>query len=147
MRVILLKEVEKLGKPGDIVEVADGYGRNYLIPYGFALEAKKGYVRDLEHKKKMVEIRLRKERERAEGIAKKLEKVTLVIKKKVGEEGKLFGSVTAMDIEKALKEKGFDIDRRNILLEEPFKHVGSYTVKVKVHPEKVAEVKVSVEPE
>ncbi len=147
MRVILLKEIEKLGKPGDIVEVSDGYGRNYLIPYGFALEAKKGYVRDLEHKKKMVEIKIQKERRRAQSLAERLSKTVLTIKKKVGEEGKLFGSVTASDIEKALKDMGMEVDRKSIIIDEPIKHVGSYTVKVRVHPEATAELKLNIEPE
>ncbi len=147
MRVILLKEIEKLGSPGDVVEVKDGYGRNYLIPMGYALEARKGYLKDLEHKKRIVEAKLRKERRKAETIAEKLERMVLTIKKKVGEEGKLFGSVTAMDIEKALEGEGIEVDRRNILIEEPIKHVGDYTVKVRVHPERTVDLKLVVEGE
>ncbi len=147
MRVILIREVEKLGSPGDVVEVRDGYARNFLIPMGYALEARKGYLRDLEHKKSIVEAKLRKEKKRAEEVAEKLKDLTLTIKKKVGEEGKLFGSVTAKDIEQALKEVGVEVDRRNIVIEEPIKHVGDYKVKVRVHPEKSVDLSIVVEGE
>jgi large subunit ribosomal protein L9 len=148
MKVILRKEVKKLGKEGDLVEVADGYGRNYLIPRGVADEATPENVRILKRRKKE-EARLAEDRlEDAQEYAENLKKVNLLIKIKAGENGKLFGSVNTKDIAEALeKDHKIKIDKRKIELEEPIKTVGEHMVDVKLHPEVKGQVKVTIEGE
>lgn len=144
MKVILRKEHEKLGAIGDVVEVKDGYARNYLIPRNIAYPATKSAMAALEEEKKQAELRKTKELKAAERLAGELEKVSITIQMNVGEDDKLFGSVTSQMIADALKEKGFTIDKRIIDLEEPIKALGIYNVNVKLHQNVTGKVKVWV---
>lgn len=144
MQVILREDIEKLGKIGDLVKVADGYARNYLVPTKKAIEATPKNVHAMEHAKKMVADRLRKLKKQAVADADNIKTLAVTIKAKAGEEGKLFGSVTTMDIAEAAKAQGVVIDKRKIALEEPIKRLGDYTVTVKLHADITAEFKVSV---
>ena len=144
MKVILRKEHEKLGNVGDAVDVKDGYARNYLIPRNIAYPATKGAMAALEEEKKQAERRTAKELKGSEKIAADLEKVSVTIQMKVGEDEKLFGSVTSQMIADALKDQGFTIDKRIIDLEEPIKALGIYNVDVKLHQSVTGKVKVWV---
>jgi len=144
MQVILREDIDKLGKIGDLVKVADGYARNYLVPGKKAIEATPDNVHAMEHAKKMVADRLRKLKKEAAADADQIKGLSIEIRAKVGEEGKLFGSVTSMDIIEAAKAKGVTIDKRKIVLEEPIKRVGEYTITVKLHTDVTADFKVSV---
>ncbi len=141
MKVILRKNFEQLGKIGDIVEVKDGYARNFLIPRDIAAVATKGNIRALEVEKEQKAKKLAKALEDAKALAEKLSSASVSIPVKVGEEDKIFGSVTAQMIADALKEKGFDIDKRKIEIKEPIKSLGIYDVAVKVYPSVEATVK------
>ncbi len=144
MKVILKKSMERLGGYGDEVTVAGGYGRNYLIPKGIAIEATPGNLRQLNSEK---EAYLKKEAAKkadAQKHADKLSLVSLSFAKKVGEEGKLFGSVTAHDIEVELKAQGFELERKAIQLDDHIKTIGSHIVTIKVAPEVNAEITVEV---
>jgi large subunit ribosomal protein L9 len=132
MKVILRKDAEKLGKIGEMITVKDGYARNYLLPRGIAYEATDGSLRQLEEERKQLERRNEKERKHAENLATQLEKISVTIKMKVGEEDKLFGSVTSQMIADALVEKEITLDKRHIELEEPLKALGIYDVPVKL---------------
>jgi large subunit ribosomal protein L9 len=132
MKVILRKDAEKLGRIGEIITVKDGYARNYLLPRGIAYEATDGSLRQLEEERKQQERRNEKERKNAESLATQLEKISVTIKMKVGEEDKLFGSVTAQMIAETLAEKDITLDKRHIELEEPLKALGIYDVPVKL---------------
>ena len=121
MKIILAKDVEKLGSAGDMVKVKDGYARNYLIPKGFALVANEKSVKQLEFNKRMIEKKINTEVIEAKIVASKLAACEIKIRKKVGEEGKLFGSVTNREIEDALKEQGFEINHRDIVLDSNIK--------------------------
>jgi large subunit ribosomal protein L9 len=144
MEVILLEDIPNLGHITDLVKVSDGFGRNYLLPQKKALKAtpKNIALAKLE-KERQEKIRL-KEKNDAEKLAKKIASISCTISKQVGEENKIFGSVTSIDIEKALKNEEFEIDRKNIILPEPIKSIGIYTIPVKVHPEVTAQLKVWV---
>lgn len=144
MKVILKEDVPKLGKTGDIVTVSNGYGRNYLLPRGMAALASSRSLKEVEHQKKVIQNRLERQRQESLELARRLETVTCTLARRVGEEDKLFGSVTARDIEGALQSHGILVDRRKILLEEPIKKLGEYTVPVKLHPEVTGMVKVNV---
>jgi large subunit ribosomal protein L9 len=144
MKVILRKEHEKLGAIGDVVEVKDGYARNYLFPRKFAYPATEGAMAALEEEKKQAERRQHKELKGSEKLAADLEKVSVTVQMKVGEDEKLFGSVTAQMIADALKEQGFSIDKRIIELDEPIKALGIYNVNVKLHQNVTGKVKVWV---
>ncbi len=144
MRIILRQEVENLGGMGDIVEVKDGYARNYLIPKGWAVPATKQNLRQFEEEKKRLLLRENKERRAAEVLAEQLGKISITAHVAVGEEDRIFGAVTSHDVAQLLQEKGFNIDRRKIVLEEPIKALGIYEVPIKLHPEVVAKVKVWV---
>ncbi len=144
MEVILRKEHEKLGAVGTKVVVKDGYARNYLIPRGLAYEATEGALRALDEEKKQTERRSSKELKSSEKIAQELDKVSVTIQMKVGEDEKLFGSVTSQMIADSLKEKGIEIDKRIIDLEEPIKALGIYTVNIKLHQNVTGKVKVWV---
>ena len=132
MKVILRKDSEKLGRVSEVVSVKDGYARNYLIPRGIAYEATDGSLRQLEEENKQQSRRADKEHVHAEALAANLAKVSITIKMKVGEEEKLFGSVTAQMIADALIEKEITLDKRQIELEEPLKALGIYDVPVKL---------------
>ncbi len=144
MQVILLEDVPSLGKAGDTVKVSDGYGRNYLIPHKKAAFATEKSIKALEHQKRQVQQRMGKMRRDAEGMAEQIGKLSCTFVKTVGESGKLFGSVTSMDIESYLKENGINVDRKKIQLEEPIKNLGMYTVPIKLYPEVTARLKVWV---
>jgi len=144
MKVILKENIETLGHIGDIVKVAPGYARNYLLPKGLAIEATEKNAKALDHALRQMAYKKNKALESARGLAAKLEAVAIELAHQAGEEGKLFGSVTNMEIAAFLKDKGFDIDRKTVVLAEPIKQVGEYSVPVKVHPEVTATLKVSV---
>ncbi|NOX88942.1 MAG: 50S ribosomal protein L9 [Calditrichaeota bacterium] len=144
MEIILRQDYEGLGKTGDIVKVKDGYARNYLIPKGIAYIASKENRKRLENDLKVRSWRQEKEKRIAEEFAKKLESVSCTIPVQVGEEDKLFGSVTSQNIADALSAQGFEVDRRKIQLDEPIKSLGIYSVPIKLHPEVQAMVKVWV---
>ncbi len=145
MRIILQKEVEKLGGPGDIVQVADGYARNYLIPRGFAVPASKGAVRHSEKLKAGNEERQRRARAEAQELATRLAKTPVRIQARAGDEGRLFGSITAQDIADELSRSlEQPVDRRRISLEEPIRSVGVHSVRIHLHPEVDANVTVDV---
>jgi large subunit ribosomal protein L9 len=147
MKVILTKEVEPLGFEGDIVAVANGYARNYLIPKGFALEATSQNVKFMESQRKKIEIRRLKAKEDAEKVKERIGDVAVTIIQKAGEEGRLYGSVTTMDIAAELEKQGIAIERRKIVLDKPIKSLGDFDVPVKIHPEVKASIKVTVTPE
>lgn len=144
MQVILREDIDKLGNIGDLVKVADGYARNYLVPNKKAIEATPDNLNAMNHAKKMVSDRIRKIKKVATAEADQLRGLAVIIKAKTGEEGKLFGSVTSMDIADAVKAKGVEIDKRKIVLDEPIKRLGDYTVSVKMHADILADIKVSV---
>jgi large subunit ribosomal protein L9 len=144
MKVILKENIESLGHIGDIVKVAPGYARNYLVPKGFAIEATEKNAKALEHDKRQLAYKKNKTLESARSLAAKLEGLVIELVHQAGEEGKLFGSVTNMEIALFLTQKGFDIDRKKIVLAESIKQVGEFSVPVKIHPEVVATLKVTV---
>jgi large subunit ribosomal protein L9 len=142
--MILREDVENLGKIGQVVEVAAGYGRNYLLPRGLAVKASTKNLKEQEHQKKLIQARMDRQRKDAKELAGSLDAVSCTIARKTGEEEKLFGSVTSRDIEEALREEGFSIDRKRILLEEPIKKLGLYTVPVRLHADVTGNIKVWV---
>ena len=144
MKVILKENIETLGHIGDIVKVAPGYARNYLLPKGFAVEATEKNAKALEHVKRQMAYKKDKVTESAKLLVAKLEELSIELFHKVGADEKLFGSVTNMEIANFIKEKGFDIDRKKIVLAEPIKQLGEYSVPVKLHPEVTATLKVVV---
>ena len=144
MQVILREDIDKLGSIGDLVKVADGYARNFLVPKKKAIEATPDNLNAMTHVKKMVSDRIRKIKKDATAEADQLRGLSISIKAKTGEEGKIFGSVTSMDIADAVKAQGVEIDKRKIVLDEPIKRLGDYTVTVKLHGDIHADLKVSV---
>jgi large subunit ribosomal protein L9 len=144
MKLILKENIEHLGQIGDIVKVAPGYARNYLLPKGFAIEATDRNAKALEHAKRQLAYKKNKNLEAAKNLIAKLEALTIQLSHQAGEEGKLFGSVTNMEIAAFLKNNGFEIDRKKIVLAEPIKQLGEYNVPVKIHPEIAATLKVTV---
>ncbi len=144
MRVILTQRVHNLGNTGDVVSVADGYGRNYLIPRQLAVFADEKNVKRLRHKKLLLEQQLKKERIVAQDFAKRLEQTQVTITRKAGENDKLFGSVTSQDIVEVLKAEELEVDRKSVVIPEPIKTLGYHQVKVKVAPEVEASFKVWV---
>jgi len=147
MEVILREDVANLGKMGEVVRVRDGYARNYLLPRKLVLVANKKNLKSFEHQKRVVADQRGRVVKQAETLAEKLAALSLVFPVKAGEEGKLFGSVTNIDIEKALKAKGFEVERRKIHLAEPIKALGDYEVAVRLTADVTANVKLSVVPE
>jgi large subunit ribosomal protein L9 len=147
MKVILKQDVEKLGKAGDIVKVAPGYGRNFLIPKLLATEATPGNIKIVEQER-LARVRHDfREKEAATLLAREIVKLTPVIRRKIGEGGSLYGSVTAMDIADFLVAHKVDIDKRKIQLDDPIKTVGEYQVSIRLHREVTVPIKVIVEPE
>jgi large subunit ribosomal protein L9 len=147
MEVILKEDVNKLGHRGDVVKIADGYGRNYLLPGKLAIEATANNKAVIEQMKGSSIRKLAKEKVIAEDLAKQLEAVELVFERKVGENDHLFGSVTSGDIAHQLEEKGYTIDRRKISLEEPLKSLGEFHVPIKLHREVTSHIKVTIKGE
>ena len=144
MEVILKEDVPKLGHRGEVVKVAEGYGRNYLLPKRLAIEATKGNRAVIEQMKVSSERRSAREKADAEGLSKQLEGATLSFTRKAGEQDHLFGSVTNVDIAEALASQGFTVDRRKIQLDEPIKNLGEFAVTIKLHRDITAQVKVVV---
>ena len=144
MKVILNENIETLGHIGDIVKVAPGYARNYLLPKKLAVLETEGNAKALEHTKRQMTYKKNNALEAAKNLGAKLEALSIVLTHKAGEEGKLFGSVTNMEIAAYLKDKGFDIDRKTIMLTDPIKHIGEFSIPVKIHPEVSATLKVTV---
>ena len=144
MDVILKEDIDSLGHRGDVVKVADGYGRNYLLPKKLAMEATAANKTVIEQMKASAVRRSAKEKSEAEALVGQLNNVSLVFERKVGEHDQLFGSVTSVDIAHALEEKGFTIDRRKVHLEEPLKQLGEFHIPVKLHREVTAHVAVTV---
>ncbi len=147
MEVILRQDLDELGLEGDIVNVAKGYARNYLIPKDLALEASPQNINSLELQRKKIEVRRIKARENAEKVKQQIEALEITFKHKAGEEGKLYGSVTGMDIASYLETKGIVIDRKKIVLEKPIKELGEFEAKVKIYPEVTGVIKVKIVPE
>jgi large subunit ribosomal protein L9 len=147
MEVILKEDVNKLGHRGDVVKVADGYGRNYLLPHKLAMEATAANKAVIDQMRQAAVRRSAKEKSEAELLVNQLNQVELVFKRKVGENEHLFGSVTSAEIAHQLEEKGFTIDRRKLQLEEPLRQLGEFHVPVKLHREVTAHIKVTVKPE
>jgi len=141
MKVILRRNFDQLGKVGDVANVKDGYARNYLIPRQIAYQATKGNILALEEEKKQILKKEAKELDLAQKLANEIEKVSITIPVKVGEEDKIFGTVTSQMIADSMKEKGYDIDKRKIEITEPIKSLGIYSVTIKVHPSVSAVVK------
>jgi large subunit ribosomal protein L9 len=144
MKVILRDDVKNVGNMGQVIDVADGYARNYLVPRGLAIEANTKNIKSLEHEKRIIGEKAKKIKNSAQDLASKISTITLTIKANAGEEGKLFGSVTTMDIAELLKNEGIEIDKKKISLDEPIKRLGSYSVNVKIHPEISAQLAVEV---
>ncbi len=144
MEVILREHVDHLGKRGEIVKVSDGYARNYLLPRKLALLATDGNKKHVERERKIMETRESEEKGQAEGIATRLSAIDIAIARRVGDTEQLYGSVTASDIADFLKAKGFELDRRKLILPEPIKAVGEYNVPLKLHREVTVPLKVRV---
>ncbi len=144
MKIILTESIPSLGQIGDIVNVAPGYARNYLFPKRLAMEAIEKNVRDLEHKKKILAEKRDKVRQEMLSLAEKLSQVKIALKRKVSEEDKLYGSVSATDILAVLESQGFELPRRSILMEQPIKQLGEYTVPVRIDAQISAQVTVLV---
>jgi large subunit ribosomal protein L9 len=144
MKVILREDVKDLGIMGTVIDVANGYGRNYLIPQNIAVEANTKNIKRLEHEKNIILAKAKKIRKSAEDAAEELSKLSITIEAKSGEEDKLFGSVTTKDIAEEIAKQGIDVDKRKIILDEPIKHLGSYEVVVKIHHDVTAKIKLEV---
>jgi large subunit ribosomal protein L9 len=147
MEVILKEDVAKLGARGDVVKVAEGYGRNYLLPRKLAIEATVGNKAVIEQMKASAVRKSAKEKAAAEELAKQFDGLSVSFKRKAGEKDHLFGSVTSSDVAEALAAKGFNIDRRKIHLDEPLKQLGEFTVPVKLHRDVTTRVSVVIEKE
>lgn len=147
MEVILKEDVAKLGSRGDVVKVAEGYGRNYLLPRKLAIEATSGNKSVIEQMKAAAVRRSAKEKSQAEELSKQFEGVAVSFLRRTGEHDQLFGSVTSSDIAEALARKGFDVDRRKIQLHEPLKTLGEFTIPLKLHKDVTAHFKVVIEKE
>jgi large subunit ribosomal protein L9 len=144
MKVILKEDVKSIGDMGQTVDVSDGFARNYLVPKGLAVEANVKNMRSMEHEKKVIQEKARKVKNSVQDLANRLAEMNVVIKTKAGEEGKLFGSVTTMDIAEQLKNQGIEIDKKKISLDEPIKRLGTYAVNLRLHSEITAQVNIQV---
>ena len=144
MKVILRDDVKNVGTMGQIIDVADGFARNYLVPRGLAVEANTKNIKSLEHEKRIIQEKAKKIKNQAQELSDKLSAMTLVIKAKAGEEGKLFGSVTTMDIAEQLKNEGIEIDKKRVVLDEPIKRIGSYPVHIKLHADIPTQINIQV---
>ncbi len=144
MKVILLKEVPSLGHPGEIRDVKDGYARNYLLPRGLAAPATAGNLQNLAHTREVAQQREVRVREEVARLTQVLETMVVEIRAKAGEEGRLFGSVTAQDIAEAISRKGVEVTKKQVELDEPIKTAGFYKVAIRLHPRHTAQVEVNV---
>jgi len=145
LKIILLQEVEKLGRAGDEVEVADGYARNYLIPARKAVPASPAHIKSLNDLVRQSRGRQDRLRQVAEALAARIAEARCVIRRQAGEQDKLFGSVTNLDVGAALTDLGIEVDRKRIVLHEPIKALGSFTVPIRLHPQVVAKLTLNVE--
>lgn len=144
MQVILQEDIQKLGKAGDVVNVRDGYGRNFLLPKKKAIIAQPNNLKQLEHQKKVVAALQLKRKKEAEVLSGKIAALSITIGREAGEEDKLFGSVTTKDVSEALRNEGFIVDRHDLVLEAPIKQLGIFEIPIKLHPEVTGTVKVWV---
>jgi large subunit ribosomal protein L9 len=144
MQIVLKEDIDKLGRRGEVIKVADGYARNYLLPLGKALPATAGNLKVIEREKRRYVVRLSKEREENEALSRKIQALSLTLVRKVGENDVLYGSVTSGDIAEALSQEGVGVDKRRIQLQDPIKSLGIYNVPIRLHPEVTTEVKVWV---
>ena len=147
MEVILKEDVTKLGSRGDVVKVAEGYGRNFLLPHKLAIEATSGNKKVVEQMRAAALRRSAKEKAQAEELSKQFDGLSVSFQRRSGENDQLFGSVTSSDIAEALEKKGFNLDRRKIQIHEPLKTVGEFTIPVKLHKDVTAHLKVVIEKE
>ncbi len=148
MRIVLREDVDSLGRKGDLVDVADGYARNYLVPRGLAIQATRGVVAQAEAMRRNRAAKETRDRESAQAIAARIGSQVVRVKVRAGEGGKLFGSVTASDVADALQaQTGIEVDRRRVVLDEPLRELGDAEVTVRLHPDVVVAVAVSVEAE
>ena len=144
MEVILREHVDNLGRRGDIVKVAEGYARNFLLPRKLALAVTESNKRQIERERKVAEARDAEEKGQAEALAQRMAQIEVEIARRVGENNTLYGSVTSGDVAQALHAKGFEVDRRKITLADPLKALGEYTLPIRIHRDVTAEVKVKV---
>jgi len=144
MEVILRQAVENLGKPGEVVKVSNGYARNYLLPHGVAFEATPGNLKRIQQERDRLEAAENERRTAAQGLAEKFEQVQLTFSARVGEEGKLFGSVTSADIAQQLEAQGFHVEKRQIDLHEPIRALGVYRIPIRLHADVKPEIRVWV---
>lgn len=144
MKIILKRDIPKLGKAGDVVNVKDGFARNYLLPKGLAILANQRSLEALERERKIALAKAERERKKAQSLAEKLQGISITLYKKVVEAGRLYGSVSAVDIVKALSEKDITIDKKQVLLEEPIKMVGNYKVDIKVAQDLVVPIQIEI---
>jgi large subunit ribosomal protein L9 len=145
MRVILLQDVKKIGQKGQIVNVKDGYGRNFLIPRGLAVEADEGSMRQLQHQQNVIQEKKDRQMSEAQRIKEKLEDIQVIIEAKTGEKGRLFGSINAGDIAEAIEKSArVEVDKRKIELDEPIKNLGEYQVSIRLYTGITAQVRVVV---
>ena len=144
MELILRDDIEKLGRRGEVVNVAAGYARNYLLPRGLAMAVTDANKAQIEKEKRAWEARMAKEKEEFESLAERIAELRFVAPRKVGENDLLYGSVTSADVGDFLQAKGIEIDKRRVLLDEPIKHLGEHEVKIRLHPEVQAELKLLV---
>lgn len=147
MKIILMQDLEPLGYEGDTADVARGYARNYLIPKGLAIEASEANLKAFEMRRRKILAKRTKDKEEAERVMEKISEITVTVRAKSGEEGKLYGSVTSRDIAQQLDAQGVVVDRRKIIIDEAIRSLGEFEVPVKLHPEVVATIKVVVEEE
>jgi large subunit ribosomal protein L9 len=147
MEVILREHIEHLGRRGDIVRVAEGYARNYLLPRKLALAVTEANKRQIEREKKVAEVRDAEDKAQAEALAQRITEAPIEIARRVGEQDALYGSVTSADVVQALQAKGFEVDKRKVHLPDPLKSLGEFTVPVRIHREVTAQVTVKVVPQ
>lgn len=147
MKVVLREDLDNLGERGEIVNVARGYARNYLLPKGLALEATPGNMKVIEQQRKIWAVRDAKARDEAQAVADRIGKIVLTVRKKAGESQTLYGSVTNSELGEMLEGEGVTVDRRKIVLDEPIKTLGEFEVSVKIHKDVIGRFKLKVEPE
>jgi large subunit ribosomal protein L9 len=144
MKIVLRTDVENVGRRGDVVKVADGFARNFLLPKKLALEANAGNLKRIEQERRVQEVHEAKEKQEAEALAGRIAQLSCTAVRKVGENEMLYGSVTSADVAELLEKEGYSVDKRKILLEEPIKSLGIYEVPIKIHPQVTASLKVWV---
>jgi large subunit ribosomal protein L9 len=144
MKVLLKHDVPKIGKSGELLEVKEGYARNFLIPRGLAVEATGGTLKQLEEEKKAQEHKKSKEKDEAQALAAKIKGLTITLRHKAGDEGRLFGSITSTEVAEGLKQKGFEIDKKQVLMDDHIRLLGKHIVKIKLHADVTADLNVEV---